>query len=192
MQTALCNPNNISGEAPAQIGIAPPRIGNIDEVLRELRGNQAHLTTPKVHLTKEKYTPSEAMEKVENIATLMDVAMDKDLLERYVNIKIYPFFISPKALLQELIDALENLGADDHHVCFKIDREKRTLNPISKSQYDGLNFNEKGRLLRGVLEGINEGRLLYTGFDSTGLWVNYLAYNEGVGPLQVAFTESTD
>ena len=172
--------------------IAPPRIRDIDKVLEELRGNQAHLTTPKVSLTEKRYTRPEAKAEVKNIATLMDVLMDKDFLERCQNARIDYFYISPKDIPQELIDALENLGADDHHVCFRINREEGTHNLIPESQYNGLNLNEKGRLHRSVLEVIRIGGLLYIGFDSTGLWVNYPAYF-GNGVLRkVAFIESTD
>ncbi len=177
--------------------LTPPRIGNIDQVLRELRvgpgmPNQAHLNTHKVSLTEKKYTLSKAMKKVENIATLMDATMDKDFIERCQNAKIDPFYISSKDIPLELIDALENLGADDSFVFFRIDREKRTLNLISKSQYYGLNPNERGWLYRNVLKGIREGGLLCIIFTGIGWWVNYPAYNEGVGPLPAAFTEPTD
>ena len=162
-------------EKEAQTPLTPPRIRNIDKVLRELRGNQAHLPAHTVSLTEETYTtPSEAMAKVKNIATLMDVAMDEDFLERYLNTKICSFYISPKAIPQELIDVLENLGAGDLSVYFRIDREKKTLTPISESQYNGLNPNERGSLHRTVLKGIRKGGLLYTScFGGTGWWVDY-------------------
>ncbi len=172
--------------------IAPPRIRNIDEVLRELRGNQAHLPTHMVSLTEEKYFPSEAMAKVENIATLMDATMDEDFLERCLNIKRLDFYISSKDIPREIIDSLESLGSNDDDVCVRIDREKRTLNPISKSQYDVLNPNERGVLRRTILKGINEGRLLYIGFYRTVWRVGDPSYYVNEGPFQVAFTESTD
>ena len=182
-------------EKEAQTPLTPPRIKNIDEVLRELRGNQAHLTTPKVSLTEKKYTPSRAMEKVKNIATLMDITMDEDFLERCLSTKMYSFYISSKAIPRELIDALGNLGAGDRPLLsahFKIDREKRTLNPLPESQFDKLNPNYRGELHRSVLEGIKEGGLLYIGFSGSGWLVNYPAYFGTEVPLQVAFTESTD
>ena len=177
--------------------IAPPRIRNIDEVLRELRvgpgmPNQAHLPTYKVSLTEKEYTPSEAMEKVKNIATLMDMMMDEDFLERCLNARIDYFYINPKDIPQELIDSLASLGPSDNTFPFRIDREKGMLKPISKSRYDRLNPNERGRLHRSVLGVIREGRLLCISFSGAGWWVNYPAYNEGVGPRPVAFTEPTD
>ena len=187
-------------EKEAQTPLAPPRIGNIDQVLRELRGypgmpNQAHLPTYKVSLTEKEYTPSEAMEKVKNIATLMDMMMDEDFLERCLSTKMYSFYISSKDIPPELIDALGNLGAGNHPLLsahFKIDREKRTLKPVSEEEFNMLNLNERGDLVRNVLEGIRKGGLLRIGFDSTGLWVNYPAYF-GNGVLRkVAFIESTD
>ena len=179
-------------ESATEPSITPPRIKDIEAVYRELRGNQAHLPTYKVSLTEEKYTPSEAMAKVKNIATLKQVMMDKDFLERCLNAKIYAFSISPKAIPQELIDVLENLGAGDLSVYFRIDREKKTLTPISESQYNGLNPNERGSLHRTVLKGIRKGGLLYTScFGGTGWWVDYSAYHVGGGPLPVAFTEPT-
>ena len=175
--------------------LTPPRIGNIDQVLRELRGNQAHLTTPKVSLTEKRYTRPEAMEKVKNIATLMDMMMDEDFLERCLSTKMYSFYISSKDIPPELIDALGNLGAGNHPLLsahFKIDREKRTLKSVSEEEFNMLNLNERGDLVRNVLEGIRKGGLLRIGFDSTGLWVNYPAYF-GNGVLRkVAFIESTD
>ena len=119
--------------------IAPPKINDIGKVLRELgidpgMPNQAHLTTYKVSLTEKEYTPSEAMEKVKNIATLMDMMMDEDFLERCLSTKMYSFYISSKAIPRELIDALGNLGAGDRPLLsahFKIDRENGTLTPPS-------------------------------------------------------------
>ena len=177
--------------------IAPPRIRNIGQVLGELgigpgMPNQAHLNTPKVFLTEEEYLPSESMAKVKNIATLMDATMDKDFIERCQNAKIDPFYISSKDIPLELIDALENLGADDSFVFFRIDREKRTLNPISESQYNGLNPNERGVMLAFVLDVIREGGLPCISFSGTVWWVNYPTYYVGEGPLSVAFTESTN
>ena len=158
--------------------------------------NQAHPTTPKVYLTKEKYLESSgAMAEVKNIATLMDMMMDEDFLERCLSTKMYSFYISSKDIPPELIDALGNLGAGNHPLLsahFKIDREKRTLKPVSEEEFNMLNLNERGDLVRNVLEGIRKGGLLRIGFDSTGLWVNYPAYF-GNGVLRkVAFIESTD
>ena len=167
------------------------------QVLRELRidpgmPNQSHLPTPKVSLTEKKYTPSKAMKKVENIATLMDVIRDEDFLRRCPNAKMYSFYISSKDIPIELINALERLGLNDPSVYFRIDREKKTLTPISESQYNGLNPNERGSLHRTVLKGIRKGGLLYTScFGGTGWWVDYSAYHVGGGPLPVAFTEPT-
>ncbi len=176
--------------------IAPPRIRNIGEVLRELRGypgmpNQVHLTTHKVSLTEEEYLPTEAMEKVKNIATLIDVLMDKDFLERYPGIYRF-FYISPKDIPQELIDSLESLGPNDQYVYFIIDREKGTLKPISKEAFDILNPNERGKLHRSVLNRIREGGPPCIGFLDTGWWGNYSTYSGNEIPLLVPFTESTD
>ena len=184
-------------EKEAQKPLAPPRINDIDKVLRELgigpgMPNQGNLTTPKVSLTEERYFPSEAMAKVKNIATLMDATMDKDFLEHCQNAKMYSFYISPKDIPEELIDTLENLGAGDHEVYFKIDHEKKTLNPISKSQYGRLSPNERGRLHRSVLEGIRKGGLLYTNFSDPALWVTDPAYFGNRLLRKVAFTEPTD
>ena len=172
---------------------------DINKVLRELgigpgMPNQAHLTTYKVSLTEERYFPSEAMEKEKNIATLMDMMMDEDFLERCISTKIYSFYISPKAIPQELIDALENLGAGnrDISVHFKIDRGKRTLKLISEEEFNMLNLNERGRLHRSVLKGIKEGGLLYISFSATGWWVGDPAYHVNEGAFRVAFVESTD
>ena len=185
-------------EKETQKPLTPPRINDIDKVLRELgigpgMPDQAHLTTHMVSLTEETYTtPSEAMAKVKNIATLMDVAMDEDFLERYLNTKICSFYMSPKAIPQELTDALKSLDVGDS-VYFRIDREKKTLNPISKSQYGRLSPNERGRLHRSVLEGIREGGLLYTScFSGTVWWVSDPSYNVGEVPLRTAFVESVD
>ena len=178
-------------EKEAQTPLTPPRIRNIDKVLRELRGNQAHLPAHTVSLTEETYTtPSEAMAKVKNIATLMDVAMDEDFLERYLNTKICSFYISPKAIPQELTDALKSLDVGDS-VYFRIDREKKTLNPLSESQYNGLNPNERGVMLAFVLDVIREGGLPCISFSGSVWWVNYPTYYVGEGPLPVAFTEPT-
>ncbi len=172
--------------------IAPPRIRNIDEVLRELRGNQAHLPTHMVSLTVERYTSSKAKERVKNIATLMDVAMDKDFLERCLNAKIHSFYISSKNMPRETIDALENPDLDNPFLCFKIDRGKRTLNPISNDEFNMLNPNERGKLHRSVLEEIREGGILRIDFSGTIWWVNYPAYHVGKVSLPTAFVDSTD
>ena len=172
--------------------IAPPRIGNIGEVLRELRGNQAHLTTPKVHLTKEKYTPSEAMAKVENIATLKQVMMDKDFLERCQNIEGLDFYISSKDIPREIIDALASLYASDPFLYFKIDREEGTLNLLSESQYDGLSPTERGSLHRSVLRGIKEGGLLCISSSDTVWWVGDPSFLVSKVSLPIAVVESTD
>ena len=172
--------------------LTPPRINDINKVLRELRGNQTHLPTHMVSLTEERYFPTEATEKVKNIATLMDITMDEDFPERCLNAKMYPFYISSKDIPQELIAALANLGAAGPFLYFKIDRGKRTLNPVSNDEFNMLNPNERGRLHRSVLEEIREGRLLYTSFSGTGWRVNYQVYFVGKVPLPVAFTEPTD
>ena len=184
-------------EKEAQTPLAPPRIGNIDQVLRELRGypgmpNQDNLTTPKVSLTEKRYTPSEAMEKVENIATLMDLMRDEDFLERCRNAKMYSFYMSSKDIPQELIDALENLGAGDRFVYFEIDRGKRTLKLVSKEEFKMIDPTERGDLVRNVLKGIKEGGLLYISFSATGWWVGDPAYHVNEGAFRVAFVESTD
>ena len=177
--------------------IAPPRINDIDQVLRELRigpetPNQAHLPTHKVSLTKKEYISTEAMERVKNIATLKQVMMDEDFLERCQNAKIDSFLISPKAIPQEFIDALKSLDVDDS-VCFRIDRKEGTLNLISESQYGRLSPTERGRLHRDVLEGIRKGGLLHTScFLGTVWWVGDPAYFVGKVSLPAAFVESTD
>ena len=180
-----------------KLRIAPPRIRNIGEVLRELRGypgmpNQAHLNTHKVSLTEEEYTPSEAMAKVKNIATLMDMMMDEDFLERCLSTEMYSFYISSKDIPPELIDALERLGLKYQFVHFKIDREKRTLKPVSEEEFNMLNLNERGDLARNVLKGIREGGLLYTNFSDPGGWVTDPAYFGNRLLRKVAFTEPTD
>ena len=177
--------------------IAPPRINDIDQVLRELgigpeTPNQAHPTTPKVLLTEEKYTPSKAMKKVENIATLMDVIRDEDFLRRCPNAKMYSFYISSKDIPIELINALERLGLNDPSVYFRIDREKRTFKPVPNDEFNMLNLNERGRLHRSVLKGIRKGGLLYISFSATGWWVGDPAYHVNEGTYQVAFVESID
>ena len=172
--------------------LTPPRINDINKVLRELRGNQTHLPTHMVSLTEERYFPTEATEKVKNIATLMDITMDEDFPERCLNAKMYPFYISSKDIPQELIAALARLSADGQFIHFKIDREKRTLNLIPESQYDGLNFNEKGRLHRSVLKGINEGGLLHIGFYRTVLWVSDPSYFGTEVSRLIAVVKSTD
>ena len=171
--------------------IAPPRIRNIDEVLRELRGNQAHLTTHTVSLTEDRYFPSEAMAKVKNIATLMDVVRDKDFLERCQNIKSLDFYISPKAIPREIIGALENLGDRDLSVHFKIDRKEGTLNPVSESQFDKLNPNYRGALHRTVLEVIRIGGPLHIFFSSTARERIDIYGSPYKIPYRVAFVEST-
>ena len=182
-------------EKEAQKPLAPPRIKNIDQVLRELgigpgMPNQVHLTTPKVSLTKEIYTPSRAMAEVKNIATLMDVLMDKDFFERCPSIYEF-FYISSKDIPRELIDSLESLGPKDQYVYFRIDREEGTLNPVSKREFNILSPPERGRLSTGLLEGRGEGRLLHINFNGTGWWVNYSIYSGDEGPRPVAFVEST-
>ena len=174
--------------------IAPPRIRNIDEVLRELRGNQAHLTTPKVLLTVEKYTPSEAMMKVKNITTLTDLMMDEGFLKhrRNADADRCVFFISSKDIPRELTDALENPDLDNPFIDFKIDREKMTLNHISNDEFNMLNPNERGRLHRSVLEEIRGGGILRINFSGTIWWVNYPTYHVDEGPLPVAVVKSTD
>ena len=181
-------------ESATEPSITPPRIKDIEAVYRELRGNQAHLLTPKVSLTKKEYTSTEAMEKVNNIATLKQMMMNENFLERYLNDKRgISFYISSKDIPQEFIDALESLGLKYRFVYFEIDREKGTLNLISKIQYDGLDPNERGSLHRSVLEGIRKGGLLYTSCFSGTVWgVYYSTYYVGGGPLSVAFTEPTD
>ncbi len=179
-------------ESATEPSITPPRIKDIEAVYRELRGNQAHLPTYKVSLTEEKYTPSEAMAKVKNIATLMDIAMDEDFLERCLSTEMYSFYISSKDIPPELIDALERLGPNDQDVYFIIDREKRTSKPVPYDEFNMLNPNERGDLVRNVLKEIREGGLLYTNFSGTGLWVADSAYF-GNGVLRkVAFIEPTD
>ncbi len=158
--------------------------------------NQVHPTTPKVYLTKEKYLESSgAMAEVKNIATLMDMMMDEDFLERCLSTKMYSFYISSKDIPPELIDALGNLGAGNHPLLsahFKIDREKRTLKSVSEEEFNMLNLNERGDLARNVLKGIREGGLLYTNFSDPGWWVNYSTYSGYEIPLQTAFVDSTD
>ena len=176
--------------------IAPPKINDIGEVLRELgidpgMPNQAHLTTYKVSLTEKEYTPSEAMEKVKNIATLMDVIRDEDFLRRCPNAKMYSFYISSKDIPIELINALERLGLNDTSVYFRIDREKRTSKPVPYDEFKMLNPDERGSLHRSVLKEIREGGLLFTNFSNPGWWATYQAHNEGDDPLPVAFTEPT-
>ena len=179
-------------ESATEPSITPPRIKDIEAVYRELRGNQAHLPTPKVLLTKKEYTSTEAMAKVKNIATLMDVLMDKDFLGRCPSAYGF-FYTSPKDIPWETIDSLESLGPKDQFVYFKIDRENGTLTPISESQYGKLSSNERGRLHSSVLEGIRKGGLLYTScFNGTGWWVNYSAYHVGKVSLPTAFVDSTD
>ncbi len=154
--------------------------------------NQVHPTTPKVYLTKEKYLESSgAMAEVKNIATLMDMMMDEDFLERCRNNGI-SFYISSKDIPQELIDALARLSADGQFIYFRINREKRTLNPLPESQYDRLSFDERGIMYRDILEGIREGGLLRIIFTGSGWWVNYPAYFGTEVHLSVAFTEPTD
>ena len=152
--------------------------------------DQVYLNTHKVSLTDRPYDPSEATEKVKNIATLMDITMDEDFRERYLNdTRGISFYISPKAIPRELINALES--TKDGSVFFRINYEKRTLNPLPESQYDRLSFDERGIMYRDILEVIRIGGLLYIGFDSTGLWVNYSIYSGDEGPRPVAFVEST-
>ena len=178
--------------------IAPPRIRNIGKVLRELgigpeTPNQAHLPTYKVFLTEEKYTPSEAMAKVENIATLMDVIRDEDFHERYLNAKIHSFYISSKDIPLELINALKSLGLSDDNVRVRINHEEGTLNPISKEKYDILNPNERGIMSIGVLKGIREGGLLCIVFNSISWWVSNPVDHGDIGSFcPAAFTEPTD
>ena len=185
-----------------------PRISGTDkEVLMELRRetrrairelergsgvpNQGHLTTPKVSLTEEIYTPSRAMKKVKNIATLMDVVRDKDFLERCRNASEF-FYISSKDIPLELINALKSLGLSDDNVHVRINRENGTLKPVSKSQYDRLSPDERGVLRRPVLEGIRIGELLHIDFSVVGWWVSCQAYQlVDIGLRPVAFVEST-
>ena len=176
----------------------PPRIRNIDEVLRELRGypgmpNQAHLTTYKVSLTEERYFPSEAMEKEKNIATLMDMMMDEDFLERCLNVR-KSFYIRSKDTPQEIIGTLENLGDRDLSVHFKIDRKEGTLIRISKEEFNMLNPTE-----RGVLTIASEGikvvglmRMHYAYSTSSPGWFVSDLFSKDEVPLQAAFIESTD
>ena len=175
--------------------IAPPRINDIDQVLKELRidsetPNQAHLPTHKVSLTKKEYISTEAMEKVKNIATLKQVMMDEDFLERCQNAKIDSFLISPKAIPQEFIDALKSLDVDDS-VCFRIDRKEGTLNPVSESQFDKLNPNYRGALHRTVLEVIRIGGTLHIFFSSTARERIDIYGSPYKIPYRVAFVEST-
>ena len=180
-------------EKEAQKPLTPPRINDIDKVLEELRRNQARLPTPKVlSLTVEKYLESSgAKAEVKNIATLMDVLMDKDFHERCQNTKIYSFYISSKDIPQELIDALANLGAADPFLCFKIDRKEGTLKPVSESQFDKLNPNYRGALHRTVLEVIRIGGTLHIFFSSTARERIDIYGSPYKIPYRVAFVEST-
>ncbi len=131
------------------------------------------------------------MVKVNNIATLIDVLMDEDFLERCLSTEMYSFYISSKDIPQELIDSLESLGPNDQYVYFIIDCEKGTLKPISKEAFDILNPNERGVMLAFVLDVIREGGLPCISFSGSVWWVNYPTYYVGEGPLSVAFIEST-
>ena len=179
-------------EKEAQTPLTPPRIKNIDEVLRELRGNQAHLPAHMVSLTEERYFPSEAMAKVENIATLMDITMDEDFLELCLSTKMYSFYISSKDIPMGIINALESLGPKYQFVDFKIDCEKGTLKLVSKEEFKMIDPNERGGLHRRVLKEIREGGLLYISFTDTGWVVTDPSYNIGGVPLRTAFVESID
>ena len=133
------------------------------------------------------------MEKEKNIATLMDMMMDEDFLERCQNVR-KSFYIRSKDTPQEIIGTLENLGDRDLSVHFKIDRKEGTLIRISKEEFNMLNPTE-----RGVLTIASEGikvvglmRMHYAYSTSSPGWFVSDLFSKDEVPLQAAFIESTD
>ena len=176
------------------------RFTNLDGVLEELMRGPKHLTTPKVSLTEEIYTPSKAMKEVPNITTLIGVIRDKDfLMDRLLSNGTdwrHCFYISSKDIPQEFIDTLERVIAAHRYdpVPFRIDWVNMKIIPVSKREFNMLSPPERGIMSIGVLRAIDRGELLTMHHSFGELWeVSGLPpYADIQYHYRVAIVESTE